>query len=466
MGVRPEYNILVVDDDQNTVDALCRALELESYKARGVTSADQAINMLKHCRCDLIISDLLMPGLDGMALLDEMKRLRIETPVIICTGFGSIPSAVEAINRGAVDYLTKPVNLDQLMLVVKRTLQTSTLEKENRRLKEELRRSEGSREIIGRSRVMEDVMARIAAVAPTDATVLVRGESGTGKELAARAIHRLSHRSEGPLVTVNCAAFTDTLLESELFGHEKGAFTGAYKLSKGRVEMADGGTLFLDEIGDLSMSAQSKLLRLMQERTFERVGGNTSHSVDVRVIGATHRNLEQLIENGLFREDLYYRINVLQINLPPLKERTEDISLLFQEFISEFKLKYNKQHLETEREVLRLIERYDWPGNVRQLRNLAESIVIMNNNGRISPADLPESISGCNNTNDCRSLLDGTHSLAEIERAAIQKTLEYVGGNKSRAAIILGIGLKTLYRRLNEEESADEDDNPADALSD
>jgi len=466
MAVKPECNILVVDDDQNTVDALCRALELESYGARGVTSGEQAINMLKHCHCDLVLTDLFMPGMDGMALLEEMKRNKIEVPVIICTGYGSIPSAVEAINRGAMDYLTKPVNLDQLMLVVKRSLQTSILKKENLLLREELRLKEGSREIIGRSRVMEEVMARIAAVAPTDATVLVRGESGTGKELAARAIHRLSNRAEGPLVTVNCAAFTDTLLESELFGHEKGAFTGAYKLNKGRVEMADGGTLFLDEIGDLSLSAQSKMLRLMQERTFERVGGNTSHSVDVRVIGATHRNLEQLIQNGLFREDLYYRINVLQIYLPPLKERTEDIGLLFQEFVNEFKARYNKQHLEIEREVLRIIERYDWPGNVRQLRNLAESIVIMNNNGKIRVADLPDNISGCSNSNDCKSLLDGTHSLTEIERAAIQKTLEYSGGNKSRAAVILGIGLKTLYRRLNEEESLSEDDNNADTLSD
>ncbi len=442
---------MIVDDDQNTVDALVNALNLEGYSTKGTTSAERALKQLSFSPCDLVLTDLVMPGMDGMQLMQELKRRELDVPVIVCTGYGSIPSAVEAINHGAVDYLTKPVNLEQLMLVVQRALKTSSLTQENLRLKEELRLREGTREIIGRSRVIEEVFSQIRSVAPTDATVLVRGDSGTGKELVAQAIHDASHRKDNHMVTVNCAAFADTLIESELFGHEKGAFTGAYRLKKGRAELADGGTLFLDEIGDLSMAAQSKLLRLMQERTFERVGGTSSRSVDVRIIGATHRNLEQLIEEGRFREDLYYRINVLKINLPPLRERSDDIALLATAFLKEFRVKYDKAHLDFDGETMRTLERYEWPGNVRELRNMIESLVVMNHADKISISDLPSHISSKESYECVDKLLDGTHSLSEIENAAIHATLSRANGNKSQAARVLGIGLKTLYRRLNEE---------------
>ncbi|RJO66250.1 MAG: sigma-54-dependent Fis family transcriptional regulator [Myxococcales bacterium] len=448
--------ILVVDDDRATVEVLSRALATEGYATQGALSAEEALAAVRERDFDLVISDLVMPGMDGLHLLEAIKQHDPCVGVVVCTGFGTIPSAVEAIRKGAADYLTKPVNLEQLILVVERTLKVVELADENRLLKEELSRQGGFEEIVGHSPAMEKVFSRVLAAAPTDATVLIRGESGTGKELVARAIHRRSRRAGRPLVAVNCAAFTETLIESELFGHEKGAFTGAYKQTKGRVESAHGGTLFLDEIGDLSPTAQSKLLRLIQERTFERVGSAQSLSADVRIIGATHRNLEKLIEEGKFREDLYYRINVIAIDLPPLRERMEDIGVLLNTFLAEFKAKYQKPALTVAREAVAAMERYDWPGNVREMRNLVENLVILAQGERIAPADLPEKLSARSVSDNEAAWLSGAYTLDEVEREVIRRTLLRTGGNKSEAAKLLGIGLKTLYRRLSEEAAVSE----------
>ena len=445
-------NILIVDDDSATVEALKKALSSEGYGADGVVSSKEAFSKLQSKNYDLVLSDLVMPELDGIGLLEKVKEKDPDLPLIVCTGFGSIPSAVEAIRKGAADYMTKPVNLDQLFLVVERALRTSNLAKENKSLKKRLKRFEGFEKIVGRSTAMREVFQKIETAAPTDATVLIRGESGSGKELVARAIHNKSLRVKGPLVKANCAAFTDTLIESELFGYEKGAFTGAYRQTKGRVEIANNGTLFLDEIGDLSPNAQSKMLRLLQQRTFERVGGTASQHVDIRLIGATHRNLEKQIEDGQFREDLYYRINVIRIDIPPLRQRVEDISLLFNTFFDQNQEKYNKEFKSVQRDVFSALESYHWPGNVRELMNLVENLVIMVQKDSITVADLPDNIIG-NTSDDCReALLDGSHSLDEIQREVIHRTLARTKGNKSEVAKILGIGLKTLYRRLNEME--------------
>ena len=452
MAANPAPRILVVDDDQATVDTLAFALRHEGFDVRLATSVKAALEKLGKLSIDLVISDLVMPETDGLGFLGIVRERYPQLPFVICTGFGTIPSAIAAIRQGAGDYLTKPINLEQLLLVVERSLKTGRLIAENQELREELKKREGFPEMIGSSPPMLRVFERIKAAAPTDATVLVRGESGTGKELVARAVHRLSARAEGPLVVVNCAAFTDTLIESELFGHEKGAYTGAYTRTRGRVELAGGGTLFLDEVGDLSAAAQSKLLRLLQEKTFERVGGTESLSADIRLVSATHRDLEQLVSEGLFREDLYYRVNVVPLTLPPLRVRGEDRVLLFRAFLAEFAAKYEKAVPVVPRDVQAILDRYDWPGNVRELRNLVESLVIMNQKGRISGDDLPERLQNPEQQPRFDTLLDGSHSLDEIEREVIRRTLARLSGNKAQAAKVLGIGLKTLYRRLNEDD--------------
>ena len=446
---RSATTILVVDDDTATCNALKRALEGEGYSVITCPSAVDALKALDEREVQLIITDVVMKGMTGIALLERVHKRSPELPVLVCTGYGTIEAAVDAMRKGATDYLAKPINLDALTLAVRRALTTAALKADNRSLRDQLIRRHSFHEAIGRSPSMLAVFERVRTIAPVDVTILLRGESGTGKEVIARAIHAASSRADRPLVTVDCAAIAETLIESELFGHERGSFTGATRQKKGKIELADRATLFLDEIGDLSPTAQTKLLRVLQEHTFERVGGIKEISVDVRMIAATNRKLEQMIDEGTFRQDLYYRLNVVAVELPPLRERREDIELLARHFLAEFAQTHQRKPRVLHRAARNLMLAYQWPGNVRELRNLCENLTVTTRDEVITPTHLPAAIRA-ETGKPGASLLDGSHPLREIERHVIFQTLSSTEGNKVEAARILGIGLKTLYRRLEE----------------
>ena len=442
--------ILVVDDDASTRKAMSIGLSQDGYDVVTADSAEAALPLLLQDSFDALVTDVVMGGMSGIALLRRVRELRQGLPVIVITGFGSIDSAVEAMREGAADYLPKPIRFEQLGEVLRRALRAHRDDAEA-----DTGAGKAAVEILGQSEAIRRVLGVVASVATTDATVLVRGESGTGKELVARAIHRASPRARRKLVTLNCSAITETLAESELFGHEKGAFTGAARRRKGRIELADGGTLFLDEIGDLAPALQTKLLRVLQDHAFERVGGAETLTSDVRILAATNRELEHMIEVGHFRQDLYYRLDVVTITVPPLRDRVEDIPLLARHFLEELTLQHTSQHEPpiVGRGVLDALRAHPWPGNVRELRNVIEHLVVTvgKDRGRIRLGDLPPHIRGATPASASAGdapLLDGSRSLEEIELAAIQRTLTRTGGNKAEAARILGIGLKTLYRKL------------------
>jgi len=443
----------VVDDDSATRTALKRALSLEGYSIVLCESAPAALQRIKEAEFQLVVTDVVMEGMTGIDLLEHLQKHKPELPVIVCTGYGTIESAVEAIQKGATDYLTKPINLGALAMTVKKALATSALKADNRALREQLLERHSFQDVIGRAPQMVSVFDQVRAIAPVDVTVLLRGESGTGKGVIARAIHETSSRADREMVTVDCAAIAPSLVESELFGHERGAFTGAIRRQEGKIEAADGGTLFLDEIGDLPLLLQTKLLRVLQDRTFERVGSTKPISADVRIIAATNRSLEQMIEEGTFRSDLYYRLNVVGVELPPLRERREDIELLTRRFLSEFSEKHQLRPVVLHRSARDVLLAYDWPGNVRELRNLCHNLVVTCREEVISAAQLPVYLAAATSSAPApsdESLLDGSHKLSEIDRHAVFQTLARTGGNKNEAARILGIGLKTLYRRLEE----------------
>ena len=434
----------MVDDDASTRTVMAAGLGDDGYEVRTAASAEEALPLVMQERFDAVVTDVVMGGMSGIALLRKIRDVRPALPVVVITGYGSVESAVEAMREGAADYLPKPTQFDQLGRVLRRLV---------RRAAPRPAAEEEPGEMLGQSEAIRRVLRLVASVANTDVTVLVRGESGTGKELVARAIHAGASQRRGPLVTVNCAAITESLAESELFGHEKGAFTGAIRLRKGKVEMADGGTLFLDEVGDLAPALQTKLLRVLQERVFERVGGGRPIRVDVRVVAATNRDIEAMVADGRFREDLYYRLNVVEVAMPPLRERVEDVPLLTQHFLATLSARHGLPEPPTVgRGVMDALRAHVWPGNVRELRNVIEQLVVTTGRekGRVGPSDLPSHISAPARHGAAEgSLLDGTHSLGEIETTVIQRTLSRTGGNKAEAARILGIGLKTLYRRLS-----------------
>jgi len=382
------HTILVVDDEPNYRLILSELIGDEGYRVLTAEGADQAMNIIRESDLDLVITDMRMPGRDGMDLLRDTKKLNPDLPVIMVTAFGDVDKAVAAMQAGAYSYLTKPFNNDELLVNIRKAVEHYQLLKENYRLKKEVSGRYSFANMIGKNRRMQEIYNLIEKVAPTDTSVLITGESGTGKELVARAIHFNSPRRDGPIISINCAGLPEQLLESELFGHEKGAFTGANALRKGRFELADGGTIFLDEIGEMPMTLQPKLLRVLQEKTFERVGGSQTLRVDVRIVAATNRNLKEEVSRGNFREDLFYRLNVLNIHLPPLRERRDDIPLLVDHFIGKFAERLNMPELKITHEALRELTTRDWEGNIRELENTIERAAILCNNNSIEVEDV------------------------------------------------------------------------------
>jgi DNA-binding NtrC family response regulator len=418
---------------------------------RTLTAADGAgaLAILKTESVDVLLTDLKMPGVDGMTLLERARADFPETVVIILTAFATVDLAVEAMKKGAYDFLTKPIQLDKLELLLRHALEARGLAQENRELRLRLRETSGLKHLLGRSAPMQRLRELIQQVAATDAAVLILGESGTGKELVVHAIHYGGRRAERSLVKVSCAALPEGLLESELFGHERGAFTGARDRRKGRFELAHGGTLFLDEVGDLSPQTQAKLLRVLQEQEFERVGGTETIRVDVRLITATNRDLEGLVAEGAFREDLYYRLNVVPIRVPSLRDRVEDIPILATHFLRAFAERLGRPAPEVTAEALALLCRHSWAGNVRELEHVIESALVLSKRDPIGPGDLPPAIRGESRVSDAGDSASNA-TLRDLERQAIARTLVATGGNKRKAAEILGIGLKTLYRKVQE----------------
>lgn len=443
-----KFTILIIDDEKNIREGLAASFEMDGYDVCLAADGKEGLSYIEKGGIDLVITDLRMPGLSGEEVL---RRVTTETPgipVIVLTGHGSIDAAVDAMRNGAYDFLTKPLNLDQLSLIVKRALQNRELSLQHQQMQKELEGRHSFDKMIGKSSEMQKIFDLLKKVAPSKASVLITGESGVGKELVADAIHNLSPRKDNSFVKVHCAALTESLLESELFGHEKGAYTGADNLVKGRFELAHGGTIFLDEIGEINPTVQVKILRVLQEKQFERVGGTKTIEVDVRIVAATNKDLEAEVKAGRFREDLYYRLNVIHVQVPPLRERKDDIPLLISSFVQHFATENNKNIKGIDSKARAALYKYDWPGNIRQLQNCIESAVVMCSGDEITLDDLPPSISQA--ATESQIMIPSGITLEEAEKILIQQNLAALKGNKSKTAEVLGIGRKTLHRKLAE----------------
>jgi len=450
--VAPQARILVVDDEPASRTGLKDLLTIWGYEAAAAADGHEALQRSAAWTPDLVIADLVMPGLDGMALLDKMKRDFPTTAVILLTGQGSIDSAVRAIKEGAYDYLTKPVDPTRLQLVLDRALERTETTREVQLLRRQLRQRGACGHLVGSSGGMREVMRQVEVAAPTDATLLITGESGTGKELVARTVHMLSPRRKGAFVAVNCAAIPETLLESEIFGHEKGAFTGAVERRQGCFELADGGTLFLDEVAEMHPGTQAKFLRVLQEGQFRRLGAQSETYVNVRIVAATNKDPLKALQDGALREDLYYRLNVLTIAVPPMRERMEDVPELVQAFLDEFNERHGRSVRGVADDALDVLRRHRWPGNVRELRNVIERAVIVCSDDLVGAKHLPAfdeaplpTVSGT----AAEVVLSVGTTVEDAERELILRTLKQTGGNKTRAAVILGISLKTLHNKLH-----------------
>lgn len=443
--------VLIVDDEKNIRSGLAIGFADEGYDTLEAADGQEAWLLLSHKIVDLVITDLRMPNMSGSELLKKITSSYPTLPVIVLTGHGTIEDAVEAMHQGAVDFFTKPVDLDHLLMTAGKAVKNSALAEQNRKLSDEikaLKTQVGYGKIIGKSEKVNCLMQTIAQVAPSRASVLVTGESGVGKELVADAIQGMSDRADKAFIKVHCASLSPSLLESELFGHEKGAFTGAIAQKKGRFELADGGTLFLDEIGEIDLPTQVKILRVLQEREFERVGGEKTIKVDVRIIAATNKDLPEEIKKGNFREDLYYRLNVVHIEVPPLRERKDDIAILATSFLETFNKEDNRQVEGFTPQARKALFAYNWPGNVRELRNCIESAVVMTRSKLIDIDDLPDKI--VNEKSESNMVLKLGTTLEDAEKELIINTISWASGNKTKAAEILGIGRKTLHRKLQE----------------
>jgi DNA-binding NtrC family response regulator len=442
--------ILVVDDDAAMRDYLREELEHEGFRVEVAGSGRAGVERVKQGGVDLVVSDVKMPDLDGLDLLREVREVQPAPYVITITAFGSIDTAIRAVKLGAFDYVTKPFEIEQLVLVIDKALSEQSLRSEVARLREEVARSVRFENIIGRSRSMQEVFALIRRVAGSQASVLITGESGTGKELVARALHAHSPRANRPFVAVNCAAIPETLLESDLFGYKRGAFTDAKQDKAGLFVEANGGTIFLDEIGELPLTLQPKLLRALQEREIRPLGGTKSERVDIRLITATNRHLEKRLKEGRFREDLFYRLNVIHIHLPPLRDRAEDVLPLAEHFLTRSAERAGKPLRSFKETAKKLLLAHAWPGNVRELENVVERAVALAEGDIVTPEDLPPALRERKSQDRLTSALMQGLTLEELERQYIQRVLEAEGGNKTRAAQRLGLDRKTLYRKLEE----------------
>lgn len=446
--------ILVVDDEARMRRVLQMMLEENGHQVNMAGDGEEALNKIKEANLDLVITDMKMPGKDGLELLRHIRRIDEELPVIVMTAYGTVSTAVEAMRAGAYDYILKPFDLEEMKAVVGRALAMQKLLRQSRYLQEELEAKYQFEDIIGKSPRMQAVFKLISQVAPTKSTVLISGDSGTGKELIARAIHFHSPREKEPLIVVNCAALPETLLESELFGHVKGAFTGAHRDRRGRFELADGGTIFLDEVGAMSLNLQAKLLRVLQEKEFERVGGTGSIPVDVRIIAATNQDLKKVIEEGTFREDLYYRLNVVPIHLPPLRERKDDIPLLAYHFLRRYSQELKKDIKEIAPEAMELMLNYNWPGNIRELENAIERAIVLGTGERLSADTLPLPLANGPALGKTAANLSYQEAKKEVlqsfEKSFFSKVLSKAGGNVSQAARLARLDRKNLYQKMKE----------------
>ncbi|MBL6720722.1 MAG: sigma-54-dependent Fis family transcriptional regulator [Planctomycetes bacterium] len=449
--------ILIVDDDVAHAESLQDALELEEYQATVVHGGREALEVLREQAFDVVLTDLKMDGISGLDLLRESRSLHPNTPVLLITGHASIETAVDAMRHGAEDYIAKPVNLPELRAKIARAVERARLladheelQRQNMELRRQLDERFGLEGILGHSPQMQRIFQMISQVAPTHATVLVLGESGTGKELVARALHRSSGRAKGNFVAVNCAAMSEGLIESELFGHKRGAFTGAIADKVGRIAYADGGTLFLDEVGDMPLTTQAKLLRVLETREVVQVGGHEARKVDVRLVAATNRDLRQMVTEGTFREDLLFRLQVVTLDLPPLRERVGDLPLLLDHFISTFAAEHGRPVTGISAEARAVLARHDWPGNVRELRNAVENMVLLCGGSTIGLEDVPDTIRAARGGAAGGGFELAGRSLDDVERALIAANLELMEGNRERTARVLGIGERTLYRKIKE----------------
>ncbi|MDX2187507.1 MAG: sigma-54 dependent transcriptional regulator [Opitutaceae bacterium] len=457
-------SVLIVDDEKHTREGLQQALE-DNYDVTVAASADEAFNLMEAEQYDVIVTDLRMPGKSGLRVIDKALTLPNKPAVLMMTAFPNVETAVEAMKRGAVDFLTKPVNIERLEVLIQRALKTRTLEVEVKQLHERLDEKFNFDGIVGHSEKLKEVIERVRLVAPSKATVLIEGESGTGKELIAQALHQASGRNRAPFVAVHCAALSESLLESELFGHERGAFTGATERRIGRFEAAEGGTLFLDEIGEISASIQVKLLRFLETKSLERVGGTKPIPLDVRLVAATNRSLEQMVRDGKFREDLFFRLNVVRIGMPPLRDRVDDIPVLLAHYIRHFSQENGVPPLTIEPGALRYLQSYPWPGNIRELRNFTENAVVLHRGGKLTEFDLeprfrgeraalpsPGGGLGPLATGPANPPLNafGVPSLSveENEKRLLKEALLKARGNRTRAAALMGISRRTLHRKL------------------
>ena len=443
--------ICVIDDQPLVRESLQATLESQDHRVRAFANAQDALTEMRQRSFDVVLTDLRMPGLDGVALLREMRRLGLDVPVILMTAYASVQTAVDAMKLGAFDYIQKPFNAEEVAILVERALRQHMLIRDNEVMRRTIEDIESQREFIGKSPAMRPVLEKMQRVAQSSSTVLLIGESGTGKELIARAIHAASPRAAQPMLCVNCAALSPTLLESELFGHERGAFTGADRTRKGRFELADGGTLLLDEVSEIAPPLQAKLLRVLQEREFERVGSSVTRRIDVRVIATTNRDLRDWAAKARFREDLYYRLSVLPIDVPPLRERREDIPPLMEHFIARVSGRERRERPTFTREALALLGEYSWPGNVRELQNLCERVCVLESGAAVGPDEIRPLLVGPLKSASAPSqglqYRDG-RILADAEQDLILRTLHRFNGHRERTARALGIGLRTLGLKL------------------
>ncbi len=440
--------ILIVDDEKSLLDLLSRVFTKEGYRVQVTTSAARAIEILEREDLDLLIADIRLPEISGMEILRRCRELRPDVPVIMITAYGNMKQAIEALKMGALDYIVKPFDMEELKITVAKGLEKRRLEQENILLKRDLKERYSFENMIGKSRAMQEIFALIEKIAGTDSTVLITGESGTGKEMAARAIHVLSRRADRPFVSINCAALPENLLESELFGHVKGSFTGAVSDKKGMFEVAQRGTLFLDEIGEMSPWTQVKLLRAIQERKIRRVGGTEEIPVDVRLIAATNHDLKKRIEEGKFREELFYRLNVISFEMPPLRRRVEDIPLLVQHFLQKYCQQMGKKMKRVAPEAMSLLEMYRWPGNVRELENVIERVVAIEDRETITPAVLPPEIINPVKKDESRTIFEPGFDLMgyldEIAKKYLRQALMATNGNMKQAASLLGLSYRSI----------------------